>query len=287
MTRKGMVKNMSNSKLVNYTRLSPNCSSRGGAKIDRITIHHMAGNLSVETCGSVFAPSSRQASSNYGVDSNGRVGLYVPEGKRAWTSSSYANDRRAVTIEVANDQVGGNWHVSDRALKKTIELCVDICRRNGIKRLNYTGDTRGNLTKHCWFASTNCPGPYLGSKFSYIASEVNKRLAGQASMASSGSQLYRVRKSWADNKSQKGAYKSLANAKKCCDKYKGYAVFDRSGKKVYPGTASASISRKSVDTLAREVIQGKWGNGDDRKKRLKAAGYDYSAVQKRVNELLK
>lgn len=226
-TRKGTVKNMSNSKLVNYTRLSPNCSSRGGAKIDRITIHHMAGNLSVETCGSVFAPSSRQASSNYGVDSKGRVGLYVPESKRAWTSSSSANDRRAVTIEAANDQVGGNWHVSDKALAKTIELCVDICRRNGIKKLNYTGDTSGNLTKHCWFANTNCHGPYLGSKFPYIACEVNK---------------------------------SLANAKKCCDQNKGYSVFDSSGKKVYPVSSSTGTAKKSVDTLEREVIQGKWGN---------------------------
>lgn len=281
-----MVMIMSNSKLINYTKISPNCSSRDGAKIDRITIHHMAGNLSVETCANVFQ-GSRQASSNYGVDSNGRVGLYVPESKRAWTSSSYANDRRAVTIEVANDQTGGNWHVSDKALAKTIELCVDICKRNGIKKLNYTGDTSGNLTKHCWFANTNCPGPYLGGKFPYIASEVNKRLAGTTTQTSSSSQLYRVRKSWADSKSQKGAFKNLANAKKCCDKNKGYSVFDSGGKKVYPVTASSTTSKKSVDTLAREVIQGKWGNGDDRKKRLKAAGYDYSAVQNRVNELLK
>jgi hypothetical protein len=134
----------------------------------------MAGNLSVETCGSVFQ--NKRASSNYGIGSDGRVGLYVEEHNRAWTSSNANNDHQAVTIEVANDVVGGNWHVSDKALSKLIELCVDICKRNGIKQLNFTGDKSGNLTMHKWFTATNCPGAYLESKFPYIASEVNKKL---------------------------------------------------------------------------------------------------------------
>ncbi len=174
---------MSNSSLVNYTKLSPNYSSRDGAKIDKITIHHMAGNLSVETCGGVFARSGARASANYGVGTDGRVGMYVEEKNRAWTSSSYSNDRRAVTIEVANDKIGGNWHVSDKALAKTIDLCVDICKRNGIKKINYTGDTSGNLTMHCWFAATACPGPYLKSKFSYIAEQINKKLNATVKLA--------------------------------------------------------------------------------------------------------
>lgn len=170
---------MSNSKLVNYTKISPNSSTRT-AKIDKITIHHMAGNLSVEACGNCFATTDRQASSNYGVGTDGRIGLYVDESRRAWTSSNRDNDNRAVTIEVANDVIGGNWHVSDKALAATIDLCVDICQRNGIKKLNFTGDKTGNLTMHKWFANTQCPGPYLESKFPYIAEEVNKKL-GSAS----------------------------------------------------------------------------------------------------------
>lgn len=166
---------MSKSKLVDYTKISPNSSART-AKISKITIHHMAGNLSVEACGNVFQTTSRQASSNYGVGTDGRIGLYVDESRRAWTSSNRDNDNVAVTIEVANDQIGGNWHVSDKALEATIALCVDICQRNGIKKLNFTGDKSGNLTMHKWFASTLCPGPYLESKFPYIATEVNKRL---------------------------------------------------------------------------------------------------------------
>lgn len=168
---------MSNSSLVNYTKLSPNCSKPRNAKIKKITIHHMAGNLSVEACGKLFADSKRKASSNYGIGSDGRIGMFVEEKNRPWTSSNRDNDNQAVTIEVAND--GGtksNWHVSDKAIESLIDLCVDICKRNNIEKLNYTGDKNGNLTRHNMFANTNCPGPYLQSKFPYIAKEVNKKL---------------------------------------------------------------------------------------------------------------
>lgn len=168
---------MSNSNLVNYTKKSPNCTKPRKYKIDAIVIHHMAGNLSVESCGNIFAAKDRQASSNYGIGSDGRVGLYVDEANRSWATSNAAIDHRAVTIEVANSKAGDNWPVSDKALAKLIDLCVDICKRNRIKELNYTGDKKGNLHMHCWYASTACPGPYLKSKFSYIASEVNKRLS--------------------------------------------------------------------------------------------------------------
>lgn len=170
---------MSNSALVDYVKISPNRTSPRNHAIDRITIHHMAGNLSVETCGNVFAPSSRQASANYGIDSNGRVGMYVEERDRSWCSSNKANDHRAVTIEMADNAEAPGWGCSDKAMNKLVELCTDICRRNGIAKLNYTGDTNGNLTMHKWFAATDCPGAYLESKFPWIAEQVNKRLSGK------------------------------------------------------------------------------------------------------------
>ena len=167
---------MSNSKLVSYTMISPNSSART-SRIDRITIHHMGSTaLTIEACGAGFARTERMASSNYGVGTDGRIALYVDESRRSWCSSNWKNDDRAVTIEVQNDTKDPDWHVSDKALEATIELCADICRRNGIEKLNYTGDTNGNLTMHKWFAATGCPGPYLSSKFPYIAAEVNKRL---------------------------------------------------------------------------------------------------------------
>lgn len=166
---------MSNSPLVVYTALSPNCSTRT-AKITKITIHHAAGVASIEGMGNIFAPTSRKASSNYGVGNDGRIGMYVPEDKRAWTSSNTNNDNSAVTIEVSNSAIGGDWPVSDTAYNALIDLCVDICLRNGIEKLNYTGDSTGNLTRHNMFAATACPGPYLQARFPDIAKQVNERL---------------------------------------------------------------------------------------------------------------
>lgn len=148
-----------NSGLVSHIHISPNKTILKNKVVKKITPHHCAGNLSVETMGNIFASTSAQASANYGIGSDGRVGLYVDEKDRAWTSSSADNDNQAITIEVANDGGAPNWHVSDKALNKLVDLCVDICKRNGIKQLNYTGDARGSLTMHKYFTSTVCPRP--------------------------------------------------------------------------------------------------------------------------------
>lgn len=195
---------MSNSPLVNYVRISPNSTNPRNKKIKKITIHHVAGIMSVEALGNEFSKVSRQKSANYGIDSNGRIGLYVEEKNRAWTSGNRENDNEAITIEVSNDENGGQWHVSDKALARLIDLCVDICQRNpDIGYLNFTGDKTGNLTMHKYFQATVCPGPYLESKFPYIAEEVNKRLKKSEVVPSST--LYCV---------QVGAFSVKENAEK-------------------------------------------------------------------------
>lgn len=181
---------MSNSSLVNYTKLSPCKNSPRNHVIDTITIHCMAGNLTVESCGALFSKYSRQTSSNYGIGSDGRIALYVNESDRSWCTSSRSNDHRAITIEVAND--GGaetGWHVSDKAYTSLINLLVDICKRNNIPELRWKADKnligqidKQNMTVHRWFATKACPGDYLYNAHSAIAAEVNKRLgAGESS----------------------------------------------------------------------------------------------------------
>lgn len=172
-----------NSPLVVYKKISPNRTSPRKHAIDTITIHCMACNASVESCGKGFALRSRNASSNYAIDSNGRIGMYVEEKDRSWCSSSSANDHRAVTIEVANDGGAPEWHISDKAYDALINLCTDICRRNGIKELKWRADKsligqidKQNMTVHRWFANKSCPGDYLYNLHSQIAMEVNKRL---------------------------------------------------------------------------------------------------------------
>lgn len=191
---------MSNSALVSYKKISPNKTVHRNHKIDTITIHCMAGNLTVETCGNVFASSSRQASSNYGIGSDGRIALYVDEADRSWCSSNAANDHRAVTIEVANDG-GANtgWHVSNAAYDSLIALVADICKRNGIKKLVWSTSKADrinhrngcNMTVHRDFAAKSCPGDYLYNLHPQIAADVNRRLDGSTA-APVGSFLVKV-----------------------------------------------------------------------------------------------
>jgi len=164
------------SDMTTYEQYVSNNSGQRLYPVTRITIHHMAGNLSVQQCANVLQ--NRGVSANYGVNGS-EVGLYCAENIRTWASASPDNDNRAVTIEVANDEYGGEWHVSDESLETTIKLCADICKRQGISELYYDGTLGGsNLTRHDMFCSTTCPGPYLGSKFPYIVSEVNRTLNG-------------------------------------------------------------------------------------------------------------
>lgn len=184
---------MSNSTLISYTKLSPNHSGKRTKKIDTITIHCMAGQLSVESCGALFAKSSRQASSNYGIGPDGRIALYVDESNRSWCTSSNANDQRAVTIEVASDATHP-YAVRDKAYDALLDLVTDICKRNGIKKLvwstsknNRVGHLNGcNMTVHRDYAAKACPGDYLYNLQDEIAAEVNRRLGSGSSTPSTG-----------------------------------------------------------------------------------------------------
>ena len=187
---------MSNSPLVVYTKISPNHSGKRTKKIDTITIHCMAGNCSVETCGNLFANSARQASSNYGIGTDGRIALYVDEANRSWCTSSNANDQRAVTIEVANNGGAPDWPVSAKAYAALLDLVTDICKRNGIKRLVWSTSKNDrvnhlngcNMTVHRDYANKSCPGDYLYNRHGQIAAEVNKRLGVKDAGSSTGGQ---------------------------------------------------------------------------------------------------
>lgn len=174
---------MSNSPLVDYTRISPNKNSPRNHKIDTITIHCVVGQCTVETLGNIFAPTSRQASSNYGVGTDGKIGMYAEEKDRSRCSSNAANDNRAVTIEVASD-TKHPYAVNDRAFAALLDLVTDICKRNGIKKLVWSTKKADrvnhkngcNMTVHRDYANKSCPGDYLYNRHGEIAAEVNRRL---------------------------------------------------------------------------------------------------------------
>ncbi len=312
---------MSNSTLVSYTKISPNHSNGRSHSIDRITPHCVVGQLSVETLGNVFAPSSRQASSNYGIGTDGRVAMYVEEKDRSWCSSSGSNDNRAVTIECASE-LKEPYEMNAKVYAALITLCVDICARNGKKKLLWIPDKDKALayepksdemvlTVHRWFANKSCPGNWLYSRLGDLAEKVTANLGGDKTTGGSNGELFRVQvgaysqKVNADNmlakvkaagfdtymiqvdglyKVQVGAYSIKSNADAMLNKLKS-AGFDAFITTKGGQAVSASAPKKSVEELAKEVIEGKWGNGQDRIDRLTKAGYDAKAVQKKVNEL--
>ncbi|MBQ1368950.1 MAG: glucosaminidase domain-containing protein [Firmicutes bacterium] len=409
-----------NSKLVVYKKLSPNHSGKRTHAIDRITPHCVVGQCTAEGLGSWFAKTSTQASSNYGIDKDGRVGLYVEEKNRSWCSSSNANDQRAVTIECASD-TKEPYTMNSKVYATLVKLCVDICKRNGKKKLlwisnkskalNYVPKSDEMiLTVHRWFANKSCPGNWLYSRLGKLATEVTKQLAGsetkpssvlkasslkdlsdadvikkvgalftadmkksgilasvslaqfilesgygKSELAQKANNCFGMKKSlsgntWSgsvwDGKSiytkktkeqnkdgsyttitadfrkypsvedsiadhsayllgaKNGSKKRYAGLKGCKDYKKAAKIIKDGGyatsltyvdklcsiiekwKLTQYDVKTSSSSKKSIDTLAKEVIAGKWGNGEERKQKLTAAGYDYNAVQKRVNEML-
>ena len=317
---------MSNSPLVSYTKLSPNHSGQRTHAVDRITPHCVVGQCSVETLGNIFAPTSRQASCQYGIGVDGRVGMYVEEKNRSWCSSSNANDQRAITIECASDATHP-YAFNDTVYAKLIELCTDICKRYGKTKLLWFGDKTKTLnyepasnemvlTVHRWFANKSCPGDWMYARMGDLASKVTAKLGGSAGgteKPADNQVLYRVQTGAFSNKAnadamlqkvkaagfdtymvkvdnlykiQVGAFSKKANADAMAAKLKA-AGFDTYITTKSGTAVSASSAKKSTDQVAREVIQGLWGNGADRTNRLKAAGYDPSVIQNRVNQLFK
>lgn len=308
---------MSNSPLVKYTKISPNRNSPRKHAIDTITIHCVVGQLSAESICGCFTSPDRQASCNYGIGTDGRISLCVEEKDRSWCSSSSTNDNRAITIECASDK-SEPYAVNGKVYAALVDLCTDICKRNNIKELKWKADKsligqvdKQNMTVHRWFANKSCPGNYLYNLHGEIAAAVNKRLNGNTDTPPTDSVLYRVqvgafgRKDYAErleselkakgfdtyliqvdgyHKVQIGAYSMKTNADNMLAKVKaaGYDGFITT-----KGGTPAAPAKKSVDEIAQEVINGEWGNGQDRKYRLAAAGYDFNAVQAAVNLLMK
>lgn len=320
-----------NSPLATYKNLAPRRNYYGNRThaIDRITPHCVATEWSIEMIGKCFANPNRRASCNYGIGKDGRIGLICEEKNASGCSSNQPNDERAVTIECSCSPVAP-YKFRDVVYERLIDLCTDICKRNGKAKLLWLGSKEKALsyvpkkdemvlTAHRFFSNKSCPGEWCYSRFGDLANKVTARLSSSSSSAPSSSKeemtkpsnetvyngLFRV---------QVGAFRLKANADKYLKEVKakgfdGFVTKVGSYYKVQVGAFSKKANadamlakvkkagfknayvttdtkKKSVDEVAREVIAGKWGTGSTRKTALEAAGYDYAAVQKKVNELL-
>ena len=251
---------MSNSGLVVYTKLSPNHSGQRTHSIDRITPHCVVGQVSCESICGCFTSPDREASCNYGIGTDGRISLCVEEKNRSWCSSSNANDQRAVTIECSSDKTAP-YAMTDAVYAALIDLCTDICKRNGKSKLLWFGDKDKTLayepkademiiTVHRWFANKSCPGDWLYNRLGDLAAKVTSRLGG-GSQQPSGT-LYRV---------QTGAYKQKANADAQLAKVKaaGFDTYMVQAGGYYKIQVGAYSKKENADAMAAK---------------LKAAGFD-------------
>ena len=251
---------MSNSGLVVYTKLSPNHSGQRTHSIDRITPHCVVGQLSCESICGCFTSPQREASCNYGVGTDGRISLCVEEKNRSWCSSSNANDQRAVTIECSSDKTAP-YAMTDAVYAALIDLCTDICKRNGKSKLLWFGDKNKTLayepkademiiTVHRWFANKSCPGDWLYNRLGDLAAKVTSRLGGDSQQPSGT--LYRV---------QTGAYKQKANADAQLAKVKaaGFDTYMVQAGGYYKIQVGAYSKKANADAMAAK---------------LKAAGFD-------------
>ena len=287
-----------NSPLVVYTKLSPNQSGTRTHAIDRITPHCVVGQCTAESLGAVFADPNTQASSNYGIDKDGRVGMYCPESNRSWCTSNRDNDQRAITVECASD-TKHPYTMYDAVYAALVELCTDVCRRNDKTKLLWFGDKEKSLayepaademliTVHRWFANKSCPGDWLYSRLGDLASSVTTALGtaiepeqkeetapAPAPETEYPAKLtegyYRVRRNWSDgNRGQIGAYRFLSNAKKRADNNPGYSVFTDDGIAIYPVAEKVPTSEPEetyrIHTVVRsdtlyEISKAYLGNG--------------------------
>ena len=251
---------MSNSGLVVYTKLSPNHSGQRTHSIDRITPHCVVGQLSCESICGCFTSPQREASCNYGIGTDGRISLCVEEKNRSWCSSSNANDQRAITIECSSDKTAP-YAMTDAVYAALIDLCIDICKRNGKSKLLWFGDKNKTLayepkademiiTVHRWFANKSCPGDWLYNRLGDLAAKVTSRLGGDSQQPSGT--LYRV---------QTGAYKQKANADAQLAKVKaaGFDTYMVQAGGYYKIQVGAYSKKANADAMAAK---------------LKAAGFD-------------
>lgn len=233
--------------------------------VQKVTVHHMAGDLTIEGCQSVFAVPSREASSNYGIGSDGRIGCYVDEENGGWTSASWWNDNLAITIEVADEDTV-NWVPSEAAYESTVKLCADICTRYGIEPY-YDGTQNGTFTEHLMYAPTGCPGPWWHAHMPAFVEDVRKEMQGE--------------------KEEPVTYEEMEQiAEMCAAKVAESAYWDIDKKAVWGPTGQGGGKYQRNTYNVARFIHDQVCAIDKKIDKVLVGGIDYAKLAKAVNDSL-
>lgn len=253
-------------------------ASRDASDIDKIVLHHNAGDLSVQGCWNTWQ--TREASAHYQVTRDGTIGQLVWDKDIAWHAGN-ANGS-SIGIEHANNNFGP-WTISDATLENGAHLVAALCHLYRLGRPTWMV----NVFPHSYYMATGCPGEIAGSQLNaYMArAQYWYDVMGGSAPASTPSasstndasieELARlvIRGKYGNGDARKQALGSK------------YAAVQKRVNEIL-GVTQSVVNKKSNEELANEVIRGEWGNGQDRKNRLTSAGYDYTAIQNLVNKKL-
>jgi len=274
-----------------------------------IVVHNTANDASAKNEVAYMIGNNNQVSFHYAIDDK-EIVQGIPEDRNTWNAGDGGNgngNRKGLSIEICYSKSGGNKFIeAEKLAAKFIAF-----------KLKEKGWDISKVMKHQDFNKKYCPHRTLDMGWqrflNMVQSELNL-LNKPSTETSTEKILYRVQTGAFKNKSnadalaaklkaagfdtymvqagglykvQVGAYSVKANADTMANKLKakGFDTYitTQAGNAVQPTT----IPKKSIKEVAKEVVLGKWGNGAERKKKLEAAGYNYSDVQKEVNKLIK
>lgn len=260
-------------------------AARNLSSIKYIVWHYTANDGdSDEANGNYFNGKNRNASAHYFVDDDS-ITISVPDNYIAWSvgGNRYSNykttggaklygiakNANTLNIELCDTKKNGKYDVSDKTLANAIALTKDLMKKYNIPI--------ENVIRHFDVTGKSCPAYYVDeTAWNNVKNKIKKTSVSTSTQPSPAptTNLYRVRKSWADTSSQKGAYASLDNAKKNCPS--GYSVFDKDGNCVYSNIPQSSSSTTTTKKLYR-VQTGSFAlekNAIALQQKLKKAGFD-------------
>lgn len=292
---RGMIRNWNESDSERYAvkqRNPDNYSSRSSRDASYVTMHYTGNNKDTARANAnYFGGAGRNASAHLFVDDT-EIYQSVPLNSVAWHCGAqtykHAYCRNANSIGIEMCCTAGNYKISEKTKQNAAYLCAYICKMLGIS----AGEVDKYVLRHWDVTGKNCPAQMAGSNNAEWVAFKNMVKSilnggGTGNSTSGGTQtkqMYRVRKTWADAASQKGAFTSLENAKKCADENKGYSVFDSNGNKVYPASANTGTSCNYVVKITVDGLRYRDNPGTSGTKVLGylKKNYKYTVVEERT-----
>ena len=246
-------------------------------KPTRIVVHNTANDASAQNEIAYMIRNKNEVSFHYAVDDK-EVVQGIEENRNSWNAGDGGKgkgNREGISIEICYSKTGGEKFI--KAEQNAVELIVDI-----LKRYGWGID---KVTKHQDYNGKYCPHRTLDLGWNRFIEMVEAKLNENKVVKPvvKKKTVTEIAKEVLEGKWGNGNTRKTKLEKAGYD----YAKVQAKVNELLGNKTTTATTKKSVTVVAKEVIQGKWGNGAERVNKLTKAGYNYAEVQKRVNQLLK